>query len=151
MKAMLGFFFFVLFLAGLALVMLQGRQMAQQNLPGGGAGLTGVKWRPTFIGADAIPADTELFVQFGVDGSINGHGGCNRFFGSLEKSDTGVSIGALGSTRMACEESIMTLETAFMDALQNTAKFELGDQRLVLLNPDDKLLIEFQGVALTAE
>ena len=46
MKAAMGFGFFLLFLAGIALVMLQGREMARQNLPGGGAGMAGPEWRP---------------------------------------------------------------------------------------------------------
>lgn len=145
MKAIFGFFVFVLFLAGIALVMLQGRQMAQQNLPGGGSGLAGVKWRPTYIGADTVTNDTVMFVQFGVDGSIKGHGGCNTFSGSLEKTDAGVAIGPLGATRMACAEPIMKLETAFMEALQNTEKFELSPKRLQLVDDEDNLLVELRG------
>ena len=37
MKAIMGFGFFLLFLAGIALVMLQGREMARQNMPAGGS------------------------------------------------------------------------------------------------------------------
>ncbi|MDH3748282.1 MAG: META domain-containing protein [Gammaproteobacteria bacterium] len=145
MKAMFGFFVFLLFLAGIALVMLQGRQMAQQNLPGGGSGLVGVKWRPTYIGADSVPNDTVMFVQFALDGSVNGHGGCNTFFGSLEKTDAGVEIGPLGATRMACAESVMTLETAFMNALQNIKKFEVSSDRLLLVDGENNLLIDLIG------
>lgn len=145
MKAMVGFFFFLLFLAGLALVMLQDRQMAQQNLPAAGSGIAGVKWRPTYIGADSVPKDTVMFVRFGVDGTVKGHGGCNTFFGSLEKADEGVAIGPLGATRMACDKAIMDLEMTFMDALQNAKKFEISAQRLHLLDDENKLLIELVG------
>lgn len=145
MKAIFGFFVFLLFLAGIALVMLQGRQMAQQNLPGGGSGLVGVKWKPTYIGADSVPNDTAMFVQFAVDGSIKGHGGCNSFFGSLEKTDAGLSIGPLGATRMACEEQTMKLETKFMNALQNTKNFEVSSERLLLVDNDSNLLVELIG------
>jgi len=142
MKSMMGFGFFLLFLAGIALVMLQGRQMAQQKMGGGGAEMTGIAWRPTVIGADSMPADSGMFVQFEVDGSIKGHGGCNGFFGSLEETDTGIKVGPLGATRMACEEQVMDREQAFMTALQDGRAFEMGANRLQVLDADGTLLVE---------
>lgn len=142
MKAIMGFGFFLLFLAGIALVLLQGREMARQNPPGGGAGLTGHEWRPTVLGADPVPADSGMQVLFALDGSIKGHGGCNGFFGTLEKTDTGIAIGPLGATRMACAPEVMQRESAFMQALQSTRHFELGDRRLQLLDSNKRLLLE---------
>ena len=89
MKGILGFAFFLLFLAGITFVMMQGKEMARQNMPGGGVGMTGVTWRPTIVGTEELPADSGMFVQFAVDGSIDGNGGCNSFFGSLQKVDDG--------------------------------------------------------------
>jgi putative lipoprotein len=142
MKSMMGFGFFLLFLAGIALVMLQGRQMAQQKMGGGGAEMTGVTWRPSVIGADTMPEDSGMFVQFEVDGSIKGHGGCNGFFGSLEETDAGIKVGPLGATRMACEESVMDREMAFMNALQQGRAFEVGAGRLQVLDEDGVLLVQ---------
>lgn len=142
MKAIVGFGFFLLFLAGIALVMLQGREMARQNLPAGGTGITGIDWRPVIIGADAVPADSGLFVQFSVDGSIKGHAGCNDFFGSLEKSGDTLAIGELGMTRKACAPAVMDTEQAFIAALQDVAGFETGTDRLQLLGEGNRLLAE---------
>lgn len=142
MKAIVGFGFFLLFLAGIALVMLQGREMARQNLPGGGASIAGQEWRPVLLGADPVPADSGMQVVFGVDGSIMGHGGCNGFFGSLEKIGSGIAVGPLGGTRMACAQAIMDRENAFMQALQSTRQFELGEKRLQLLDAEQRLLLE---------
>ena len=142
MKAMMGFGFFLLFLAGIALVMLQGRDMLRQNMPGGGASMTGIEWRPTHLGADEIAADSEMFVSFDVDGSIKGHGGCNKFFGSLQTTDGELSVGELGATRMACPSQIMDREMAFMKALQDTTQFEIGENSLQLVGAGDVLLAE---------
>lgn len=142
MKAILGFGFFLLFLAGIALVMLQGRQMAQQNMPSGGAGITGTSWQLTYVGAESIPADSGIFVRFEVDGGVRGHGGCNSFFGSLEQSESGLAMGTLGATRMACSEAIMRRETAFISALQSTKHFEAAGKRLQLLDENRALLVE---------
>lgn len=143
MKAVVGFGFFLLFLAGIALVMLQGREMARQNLPGGGSGMAGLEWRPVSIGDAAIDADTAMFVRFAVDGSVNGNGGCNNFFGTLESTDDGVAIGELGATRMACPPEIMDQEQAFMQALQGATSFDIGDDSLRMFNSDNVLLAEF--------
>lgn len=142
MKAIMGFGFFLLFLAGIALVMLQGREMARQNLPGGGAGITGQQWRPVIIGADEVPADSGLFVVFAVDGSINGNGGCNNFVGSFESGDDGVSVGPLASTRMACPEEIMNRDDAFTRAISEVHHFEVRSNSLQLLSADNLLLAE---------
>ena len=143
MKAIVGFGFFLLFLAGIALVTLQGRQMAQQNVLGGGAALTGINWRPITLGNEAIPEDSGIFVSFAVDGGIKGRGGCNNFFGSLEQTESGIEIGPLGVTRMACPPPIMNRETAFLEALQKTRDFQANDESMRLLDDEGNVLAEF--------
>ena len=147
MKAVVGFMFFMLFLAGFAFVMLQGRELAQSNPAAGGAGITGMDWRPAVIGAEVVPEDSGLSVRFEVDGSINGSGGCNRFFGSFEKTDAGVVVGELAATRMACPEPIMAREAAFLEALQNARQFRVGTDSLQLVDDDDRLLAELVPIA----
>jgi putative lipoprotein len=146
MKAIVGFGFFLLFLAGIALVTLQGRQMAQQNALGGGASLTGISWRPITVGNEAIPEDSGIFVSFEVDGGIKGRGGCNNFFGSLEQTESGVEVGPLGATRMACSQAIMSRETAFLEALQKTRGFHVNNDGMRLLDDEGSELAEFVAV-----
>ncbi len=142
MKATIGFGFFLLFLAGMALVVLQGQELARQNLPAGGAEIAGKNWRPLVIADSRLPEAHAMFVHFAVDGSFNGNGGCNKFFGNLETTDDGISMGEIGSTRMACPPEIMDLETAFLQALQATTGFELGDQSLRLVSAEGDVLAE---------
>lgn len=143
MKAIVGFAFFLLFLAGIAFVMLQGRQMAGIDAAGGGAGLTGVSWRPVKLGEQSIAEDSGMYIRFAVDGSIKGHGGCNGFFGSLQQSETGLEVGPLGSTRMACPEPVMRRETAFLDAVQRTRDFRTASGAMSLLDEGSSVLAEF--------
>lgn len=145
MKAMMGFAFFLLFLAGIALVMLQGRQMVQ--LGGSGVELTDITWQPIMVGDESLPEDSGMYIRFEVDGSIKGHGGCNAFFGSLERTDAGIGVGPLGGTRMACPEDIMDRETAFMDAVGKTTDFQSSKERMSLLDADDGVLARFVAVA----
>ena len=141
MKSMFGFAVFLLFLAGIALVMLQGRSM--MSVGGGGAELTGISWRPVSVGDQEIPEDSGLYVLFEVDGSIKGHGGCNGFFGSLEKADSGIAVGRLGATRMACPDEIMDREMAFMAAVQKTRDFRSGGDRMSLIDEGGSVLAVF--------
>ena len=141
MKSMFGFAVFLLFLAGIALVMLQGRSM--MSVRGGGAELTGISWRPVSVGDQEIPEDSGLYVLFEVDGRIKGHGGCNGFFGSLEKADSGIAVGQLGATRMACPDEIMDREMAFMDAVQRTRDFRSGGDRMSLIDEGGSVLAVF--------
>lgn len=144
MKAMVGFGFFMLFLAGFALVMLQGRQLSTPG--GGGAELTGVTWRPATVGDQTIPEDSGMHIRFEVDGSIKGHGGCNGFFGSLKQTSAGLAVGPLGATRMACPEEIMKRETAFLAAVQKTTGFSGSRDGMNLLDEDGEILATLVAV-----
>ncbi len=116
--------------------------MVQLGAAGGGAELTGVKWRPVTVGEDAIPDDSGMFIQFEVDGSIKGHGGCNGFFGSLEQTKSGVGVGPLGATRLACPEPVMSREMTFLDAVQKTTNFDVGNGDLRLLDDRNSVVVE---------
>ena len=143
MKGLLGFGFFLLFLAGIALVTLKGRQIGQIGASGSGAEITGIRWRPVAVGDDAMPDDSGMFLQFEVDGSIKGHGGCNGFFGSLQKTESGIGVGALVVTEKACRRTVMSRENTFLSAVQETTNFESGSDSMRLLDKDDEVLAEF--------
>ena len=141
MKAIVGFAFFVLFLAGIAFVTMQGKQLGQ--LGSSGAEITAIKWRAVSIGDEAIPANSGIYIRFEVDGSIEGNAGCNGIFGSLEQRDSGVGVGPLGTTRMACPDPIMSREMSFIDAVQKTASFQSTSDSLSLLDEESDVLVEF--------
>ena len=143
MKAIVGFAFFLLFIAGFAFVMMMGRGAAEQNMAGGGASLTGVHWRLVSMGGETVAEDSGMFVTIEVDGSVKGHGGCNGFFGSLEKTEEGLAFGPLGATRMACPEPIMSREMDFLDALQETRQFLSGSDGMRLLDAQEEVLANF--------
>jgi heat shock protein HslJ len=146
-KAITGFTFFLLFLAGLAFVMLQGRLTSEFGSPGGGAGLTGVTWRPVSFGNETIPEDADMYIRFEVDGSFKGHGGCNGFFGSLKQSDSGLEVGPMAATSMACDQVVMNREKAFLDAVQNTRDFRTGNGRMSLLDEGGREAVKFVAVS----
>lgn len=143
MKAMLGFLFFVLFLAGFALVMLQGRQLAGNNLAGGGSTIAGITWRPTHIDADVVPDGSGLFLEIDEDGSVRGHGGCNSLFATLAVAETGIRLVDLAATQMACEDAVMQRESRYLEVLGDTRRLQADRRNLRFLDDDGDVVIAF--------
>ncbi len=98
--------------------------LAMASAPAAAQQLAGSEWRPTKIGDIKVPAGSEMFVRFGGEGKLEGHSGCNRFFGTFKLAGDGIEIGPLGVTRMACSEpAVMEREVRFLEALQNARQF----------------------------
>ncbi len=70
---------------------------------------------------------TELTASFEGD-RVSGSGGCNRFNGSYQTESNQLKIGALASTRMACEQPVMNQETKYLAALQGTQRYEVNSR-----------------------
>lgn len=136
----LGIALIALVLLAFMLFKLQARMSSTTT----GAEFTGIDWRPTSIANDTVPDDTDQFVRFEVDGSISGHGGCNRFFGALKSVDGNIEVGPLGATRMACPDAIMSREIAFLDAIQKTRSFDFRKERLRLLDEKGDELVALE-------
>ena len=108
------------------------------SAPHGAVNLAGSEWRPSRIGTSAVSPEARLFVQFKSAGQLAGYGGCNRFFGQYEISGNEIRIGPVGATRMACAESVMALEMAFISALAGAKSFRRDKATLVLFNASGK-------------
>ena len=106
--------------------------------------MNGTSWSAASIGKQPVPDDPEMYVSFEQDGKITGHGGCNRFFGALEQSESGFTIGPLGSTRMACPEPIMQREFAFLEALQNMKSYAIDNGVLRVLDESGNVIAELK-------
>ena len=144
MKGTVAFIFFMLFLAGIAFVNLRGMQ---EGTPVTSVEqLIDVAWRPTHIGEMAIDEQTSMTLQFDSDNRINGMGGCNRYFGSFEFTDAKLSVGMVGSTRMACDSSDGAFEIAYLEALGNTRNAIRLEERLALKDSDENTIARFVAI-----
>jgi len=149
MKASAGFAFFLLFLGGLALVNLRNMGEEAENSRPTVAILTQNAWRPSHIGEMQVDETTALYLQFDGDGSLSGHGGCNRFFGAYRLDASMLGIDPLGMTRMACPPSIMSIEMAFVEALQAAATVAHRDGRIAIRDADGHATARFDAIART--
>lgn len=86
--------------------------------------LQGVTWAvQTVDGASVSEQDVSLY--FTADGAVSGASGCNRFFGRYNITGEGIEINQLGSTKRACSEEKMALETNYLKLLRSARRFRV--------------------------
>ena len=77
-----------------------------KTVPPGQEPLRETTWTlESFHAADAVSsvlAGTSITAVFGPDGSVSGSAGCNHYFAPYTMTETSLSIGPAGSTKMAC-------------------------------------------------
>jgi heat shock protein HslJ len=100
--------------------------------------LSGTRWTPIELFGDSkLPAYTQqpYFVLVEKNGEnaprVEGHGGCNRFFGEFEYGDSTLKFSNIGSTKMYCQETSKT-ESVFLEALQKANKYSIKGNTLSL-------------------
>lgn len=76
-------------------------------------------------------------------GQATGSGGCNRYFGdmSFDPETNSVSVGFLGMTRMACQESINEQEVTFIGILEQVTVYSIEGTQLILSTDDGQVLV----------
>ena len=96
--------------------------------------LTGVTWvldRESIRGlVHGAPADARIDLVF--DGShVSGHAACNDYFGGYQADHAAgtLTFSDLGSTQMACDPTLIQLQSAYLAALSNFTSYQVvGDQ-----------------------
>ncbi|MFD2203031.1 DUF4377 domain-containing protein [Shivajiella indica] len=76
-----------------------------------------------------------------------GYSGCNTFRGTIASiTDKEIKFGPLASTRMACGEEEMKLETKIMQDLEKVSQYHLEGNYLSLMDSDKNVLIKLLNV-----
>ena len=99
------------------------------------AASAGVEWELHELEGVAAPLGAggrRATLVIGDSARVAGFAGCNRYFGSYTAAGTTLRFGAIGMTRMACQEG-MALEQQLARALDATRTYRLSDTELVLL------------------
>ncbi len=99
------------------------------------------EWKVARLGERPVDGPT---LQFADGGSASGSTGCNRFSTTVTTDDRGgLGFGATAVTKMAClDGDRMAVESRFLDALSATRRLRHDGGRLLLLDADDKVVIE---------
>lgn len=101
------------------------------------------EWRlAKMYGENFSDLSSPVTLQFSkADNKVSGFGGCNRFFGSYEQTDSTLKISGLGSTKMYCQET-MAIEDKYFKALQEVQFHTLKQNTLYLL-AGNEIILEF--------
>lgn len=99
------------------------------------------RWRLVDMGEPSSPSGerplppvssgaTPVTAEFS-GGRLSGSGGCNRYITSYQTTGTQLAVGGtFASTRMACPEPIMELESRYLKALQGAQNYTIDQQEL---------------------
>lgn len=108
-------------------------------------------WR---VQTPANPSDATVSgptITFSGDGRIHGSAGCNRYFGSYVRGESGaLRITPQGMTRRACSEPVMQAEGSFLEALAAVRSMALLDGRIELRDAEEDLLLILQSARAEA-
>jgi heat shock protein HslJ len=93
----------------------------------------------------SVVAGTEMYIDFGKDGSITGGSGCNTYSGPYTVTGNQIQIGPLASTMMACGDppGIMEQEQQYLAALGTAATYQIEGNVLELRTSDGALAADF--------
>jgi len=102
----------------------------------------GITWRLTHLARGERVKTTGSPTLSYEEGRLSGFAGCNRYFGAVATGDGPgeLRLGPFGSTRMACGDEAMTLETTFLKRLEMVGKFSfLGGQLALTFRDGDQV------------
>jgi putative lipoprotein len=115
------------------------KMVRQSEMPGPTANIFDAIW----VSEDAAGAGMPATFSVKADGKMFGKGPCNSYFGTAEIDDGTITIGEVGSTRMACAPDVMDREKAFFEMLRKAASFDIREGRLTLKDKDGKEILHF--------
>ncbi|WP_104992203.1 META domain-containing protein [Deinococcus sp. NW-56] len=143
-------------LTTLALAGAAGAQsLATQPLAAQPPALTGTTWTLTQFqqgGQTVTPVGAER-PTLRLDGrAVSGFTGCNTYRGAYASRGDVLRFGPLATTRRACAERALRLETLYTNALRQVTGYQLSGQTLTLFaGPRDRLIFRESGAATTPE
>ncbi len=151
MKSMGAFGFFMLFLAGIALVNLRGvgERKAAALAVVTKAELITPEWRLLEFADSTNDFAGDVRLHFQDDDRVAVAGPCNRFNGQFELADNRLTVHTLAGTRRACGNEVMQAETSLLDILAATDKLSIQERTLLLQTTDGKTLARFVAAAYT--
>jgi len=107
--------------------------------------LTGTTWTLVDLDGEPAAASDGVTVTFGDDGSIDGFGGCNTFFGDLTVDGSTIVVERLAATRTFCDQDLMDRESLLIAILTDATSFAISGDELTIAASDGTELILTAG------
>jgi len=106
------------------------------------AALEGTSWTATGVnngkgGVESTALTNTISAAFAAGAAISGFAGCNQYNGTYTTAGTdGLTISKVATTRKACAEDAMTLESQYTAALAKVTTYEISGNALTLRAAD---------------
>ncbi|AWV90098.1 META domain-containing protein [Bradymonas sediminis] len=100
----------------------------------GSPDLVGAEWSVESLAGSGLVEETQPTLMFTADGEVSGQASCNRFFGSYQLVDDGLTITTAGTTRMACPVLVMEQEQLMLKVLNEVDGFEIDAEGVLRLH-----------------
>lgn len=124
---------------GATVVTMLDREVADPDRP-----LEGTRWVvESTISNDAvssIPSDATASITI-TDGTVAVESGCNTGSGSVTVSEDALTFGPIATTKRACEDNLMNLESAVFATLVEEATYEIEADVLTIRSDDAGLVL----------
>jgi len=93
-----------------------------------------------------VPTEGPITAVFGDDNRVIGNAGCNDYSGDYRIEGGLISIGPLASTEKYClsPDGVMEREQVYLSLLQESTRFNVDGDELVLSYYDQKQLLIFR-------
>lgn len=98
-------------------------------------------YKVSSINNSAISENNPTINFVALDKTVRGNTGCNSFFGKYSLDLYALSFSEIGSTEMACDQPIMDVENAFMNAIRNTGSYDLENSVLTFYSKADRSVL----------
>lgn len=144
-KKILGSMTGQLFIALMGLAIMSACSMGTNaNTPTPEQALDKNTWQLTAIEGKALPKDSAAPTLKFENGRLTGFTGCNRLFASYSATvEGGLSLGAIGTTKMACLGTGGELERAVLAALEQVNLYAVPPGQLNFLDANHKVLLTY--------
>ena len=109
---------------------------------GGSRALAGT-WSLSGVQGIPTPSGGTFVITFTSDGKVSGQSGCNTYSGSYTVNGQAIVFGPLAATKKACAAPLMTVETAYLTALQLVNAWQINDGTLTLSGPGGRPILTY--------
>jgi putative lipoprotein len=117
--------------------------------PEAGSPLVGTSWKLQDLQGERVLGGVEATLNFPEAGMVAGNATCNRFIGTVKIEGESMKFGSIGSTKMACADSVMSQESKYLAALHDVERFTIQEPDHILLLESKKAdgLLRFRRTA----
>ncbi|RMJ03222.1 META domain protein [Marinobacter litoralis] len=93
----------------------------------------GAEWVVDDLAGDGIIDRSMMTIRFHDENRISGRASCNRYMGSYSLTGENLTFGQMGSTMMACHDSLMNQERKFLTLMSEVVSGHIGRHGELLL------------------